>query len=323
MLRRVFALKYRIGIDLGGTNIAAGIVDENNKIIGSASVPTALPRPAEQIADSMRDAALLAISDAGIDIKDVVSIGVGTPGVVNAQGVVEFSSNLGFNNTPLKAMVEERMNIRTYIDNDANCAALGERIAGCGENVQNFIAVTLGTGIGGGIFVGGNLVTGANGAAGEIGHMVIEHDGIACPCGRVGCFEQYASATALVRQTKDALIRDREHESKMWALIDNDLERVNGKVVFDAAHMGDVIALKVLDHFVEWLSCGVTNLINIFQPEILCIGGGISRQGEFIITPLREKVEKKRYTKHANVQTKICAATLGNDAGIIGAALLS
>lgn len=319
-------MKYRIGIDLGGTNIAAGIVDENNKIVGFASVPTALPRTAELIADSIKEAALAALdnanNDCNITLADIVSLGIGTPGAVNAQGVIEFSSNLGFNNTPLKAMLEERLELPVFIDNDANCAALGEQMAGCGESAENFIAVTLGTGIGGGIIVGGKLITGVNGAAGEIGHMVIEHDGIVCPCGRIGCFEQYASATALVRQAKDALIRDRDHESKMWKLIDGDIEKVDGKVVFDAAHDDDSIALKVLDHFTEWLSCGVANLINIFQPEVLCVGGGISKQGDFIIDPLIKKVEKKRYTKHSEQQTRICAATLGNDAGIIGAALL-
>lgn len=315
-------MKYRIGIDLGGTNIAAGVVDEDMKIVAKSSVKTNLPRPAEEIADSIKEAVLLAVAESGITLSDIASVGIGTPGAVNSDGVVEFSSNLGFNDTPLRRLVEERLKIETHIDNDANCAALGEQAAGCGENAGNFIAVTLGTGIGGGIILDGKQFSGINGAAGEIGHMVIEHEGIACPCGRIGCFEQYASATALVRQAKDALLRDRDHDSYMWKLTNDDIEMVDGKVVFDAAHKGDETALKVIDRFIEWLSCGVTNLINIFQPEILCIGGGIAAQGDFIIKPLTEKVERKRYTQHAKRQTKICAATLGNDAGIIGAALL-
>lgn len=315
-------MKYSIGIDLGGTNIAAGVVDENNVIVGRANVKTALPRPAESIADSIKEVALMALVDASVLMSDVTSVGIGTPGAVNSDGVVEFSSNLGFNDTPLRDMVAERISKPVFLENDANCAALGEQTAGCGNGVKNFIAVTLGTGVGGGIILDGRLLTGVNGAAGEIGHMAIHFDGLACQCGRTGCFEQYASATALVRQTKDALLMDREKESIMWEMIDGDMSKVEGLTTFNAAHEGDRIANEVIDQFVEHLSCGVTNLINIFQPEMVCIGGGISKQGDFIIKPLIEKVERKRYTKHAKAQTEICAATLGNDAGIIGAALL-
>ncbi len=314
---------FRIGIDLGGTNIAAGVVDDKtNEIIGRANVKTNLPRPAEGIADSIAEVARMAAVDAGVEFSEIASIGIGTPGAVNAEGVVEFSSNLGFNDTPLKMMVFDRTGKNVFIENDANCAAIGEQLAGCGDGVANFIAVTLGTGVGGGIVIDNRLLTGVNGAAGEIGHIVIEQNGVACPCGRQGCFEQYASATALIRQAKDALTVDREHESKMWDIIGGDIENVDGKVVFDAAHMGDKIALDVIDKYLEYLACGVANLINIFQPEILCVGGGISKQGDYIINPLIEKVERERYTKHSKQQTKICAATLGNDAGIIGAALL-
>lgn len=313
----------RVGIDLGGTNIAAGVVDDKtNCIIGRANVKTDLPRSAEKIADSIAEVARLATEDAGVSFSEIASIGIGTPGAVNADGVVEFSSNLGFDDTPLKMMVFERTGKNIFIENDANCAAIGEQLAGCGDGVENFIAVTLGTGVGGGIVINNRLLTGINGAAGEIGHIVIRQDGIACPCGRHGCFEQYASATALIRRAKDALTVDREHNSKMWDLIGGDADKVDGKVVFDSAHAGDEIALKVIDEYLEYLACGVANLINIFQPEIICIGGGISKQGDYIIKPLVEKVERERYTKHSKVQTKICAAILGNDAGIIGAALL-
>lgn len=312
-----------LGIDLGGTNIAAGVVDETHEIIGTASVKTALPRPAEEIADSMKEACLLALGEARLTLDDVSSVGVGTPGAVNEDGVVEFSSNLGFLDTPLRDLVEARLCKPTFIENDANCAALGEQLAGCGGGVPNFVAVTLGTGVGGGIILGGKLLTGVNGAAGEIGHMAIEADGIPCPCGRSGCFEQYASATALVRQTREAMEQDREKTGLLWTLAEGDPENVDGLLLFNAAHAGDERALAVLDRFLDYLAIGVTDLVNIFQPEVLCIGGGISRQGDFIIRPLTEKVEKLRYTKHSKKQTKICAATLGNDAGIIGAALLA
>ena len=313
----------RLGIDLGGTNIAAGVVNEQNEIIGTGSVKTNAPRPAEEIADSMREACLLALGEARLTLDDVSSVGVGTPGAVNEDGVVEFSSNLGFHDTPLRDLVAKRLEKPTFIENDANCAALGEQIAGCGGGVPNFVAVTLGTGVGGGIILDGKLLTGVNGAAGEIGHMSVVLDGIPCPCGRNGCFEQYASATALVRQTREAMEQDREKTSLLWTLAEGDPANVDGLLLFTAAHEGDARALEVLDRFTTYLATGVADLVNIFQPDVLCIGGGISKQGDFLIVPLTKKVEELRYTKHSKKQTKICAATLGNDAGIIGAALLS
>lgn len=315
---------YRIGIDLGGTNIAAGVVEEGtNKIVGKASVPTNIPRPAEEIADSIKQAALMALVEASVLLDDVVSVGIGTPGAVTNRGVVEFAGNLGFVNTPLGQLVEERIGKKTYVENDANCAALAEQIAGCGNGVSNFLAVTLGTGVGGGIIVGDKLLTGINGAGGEVGHIVISMDGEPCTCGRAGCFEAYASATALIRETKDALIRDRKKESLMWKLIDGSMENVTGKTPFDAAQEGDKIAKAVIDRYIEYLGIGCANLINIFQPDVLCIGGGISKQGDYLIKPLIKVIDRERFTKGTKKQTKICAATLGNDAGIIGAALLS
>ena len=313
----------KLGIDLGGTNIKAGVVDENKNIIGKASVKTDLPRPAEEIADSIREVALLALGEARKTLDDVSSVGIGTPGAVNAEGVVEFSSNLGFLNTPLRELVEERIGKPTFIENDANCAALGEQTAGSGNGVPDFVAVTLGTGVGGGVILGGKLLNGINGAAGEIGHMVLEMNGIPCPCGRKGCFEQYASASALVRQTQAAMEQDRDKTSLLWELAEGDPENVNGFVIFNAARAGDERALQVVEQYTTYLAEGIANLVNIFQPDILCVGGGISKEGEFLMAPVRRKVEELRYTKHSNKQTAICAATLGNDAGIIGAALLS
>ena len=315
---------YRIGIDLGGTNIAVGVVDDTNyEIIGRASEKTNLPSSAESIVEKIGRAVKNAVENAGISMDSVVSAGIGAPGAVTYDGFVEFSSNFGFENVPLRSMVEMEILKPVQIENDANCAAIGERFAGCGNLSDDFIAITLGTGIGGGIISNGRLITGVNGAAGEIGHFVIEKDGIECPCGRHGCFEQYASATALIRQTKEALMKDTDHTSKMWTIIDGDINRVNGKTPFDGLHIKDTLAKQVIDNFVKYLGCGVTSLVNIFQPEILCIGGGISNAGDDIIIPLMKIVERERYTKHSKKQTKICTATLGNDAGIIGAALIN
>ena len=294
----------RIGIDLGGTNIAAGVVDDGCNIVGRGSVPTALPRTAGEIADAIADAARLALDAAGVTMDDIASVGVGTPGAVNAQGVVENDANLGFQNTPLRALVEERLGKPTRVYNDANCAALGEQIAGAGRGARNFIAVTLGTGIGGGIIIDGKLLTGVNGAAGEIGHMVIDHQGIPCKCGRIGCFEQYASATALIRDARE-----------------KGLYVAGARDIFELAKSDNLIALEVLDSYYDYLSTGLSNLINIFQPEIICLGGGVAGQGDYLLEPLCRKIEEKRYTKNSEKQTEIKIAELGNDAGIIGAAM--
>lgn len=293
---------YKIGIDLGGTNIAAAVVGFDNKIVMKESVPTGLPKTPDEIADSIAEVAKDVAAKAFVRMDEISVVGIGTPGAVNADGVVENDANLGFVNTPLRALVEERLGLAVRVGNDANCAALGEQVAGAGRGTRDFIAVTLGTGIGGGIVLGGKLMTGVNGAAGEIGHMVIDHQGIPCKCGRIGCFEQYASATALVNFAKESFP-----------------DVTCAKDVFDLAHSGNIRALEIIDDYTEYLSTGIANLINIFQPEMVCIGGGVAAQGEYLLAPVREKVEKKRYTKNASVQTKICAAILGNDAGIIGA----
>ena len=296
---------YRIGIDLGGTNIAAGVVDEDNKIVAKQSVPTALPKSADGIADDMVLLLGMVCEKAGISFAEIEKIGIGTPGAVNSDGVVENDANLGFKNTPLRELLAVRTGKVVSVGNDANCAALGEQVAGAGRGTSDFIAVTLGTGVGGGIVIGGKLLSGVNGAAGEIGHMVIDKEGITCNCGNKGCFEQYASATALIRQARDA------------GLI---VEGARG--VFEAAHAGNQKAIDVVNTYVEYLAIGITNLVDIFQPEMICIGGGVAAQGEYLLKPLCEKVASMRYTKYSEKQTEICTAILGNDAGIIGAANL-
>lgn len=312
---------FRIGVDLGGTNIAVGVVDENLKIIGRGKVKTRCPRPAAEIFDDIALAVQMAVKDAGISMDDVVSVGVGTPGSVNkANGYIEFANNLDFNQVPAKEMLETRIGKTVYLDNDANCAALGEAVAGCGKGVGNFVAVTLGTGVGSGIIIGGKIVTGVNYAAGEMGHMVIKFDGIQCNCGRRGCWEQYASATALIAQTKDAMRKNQD--SVMWQLVKDNIDMVNGRTAFDAMRMNDAAGKEVVDKYIMYIATGVINIINALQPEIICIGGGISHEGDFLLDPLNKLIQRERYSVYATTQTKIVAAELGNDAGIFGAALL-
>ncbi len=312
---------YRIGVDLGGTNIATGVVNEKNEIIGRGKVKTRAPRPAEAIFDSIKEAVDMAVVNAGINYDEILSIGIGTPGSVNKDtGAIEFSNNLKFHNVPAKKMLEERLKKPVYLENDANAAALGEAVAGCGNGVKNFVAVTLGTGVGSGIIIDGKIYRGSNFCGGEMGHMVINVDGIPCNCGRKGCWEKYASATALVSQAVEAMQSNKD--SLLWQTCDGDLNKVEGKTIFEALDLGDATAKAVVDKYLYYVAIGIANLINALQPESVCVGGGISGQGEKILQPIREMVKAERYSVYADKQAEILKAALGNDAGIIGAALL-
>ncbi len=312
---------YRVGVDLGGTNIAVGVVDDEFKIVGRGKMKTNLPRSAEEIFADIATAVKMAVEDAGIGLDEVSSIGIGTPGSVNKQtGYIDFANNLDFNKVPAKEMLEKALGRTTYIDNDANCAALGEALAGCGKGVNSFVAITLGTGVGSGIVIDGKLVNGVNYAAGEMGHMVIVVDGEQCNCGRRGCWERYASATALIEQTKDSMKHNQD--SVMWQLVSDNIDAVNGRTAFDAMRQGDDAGKAVVARYIYYVAIGIINIINALQPEIICLSGGISHEKEFLLEPLRKHVIRERYSIYAEKQTQLCCAVLGNDAGIIGAALL-
>ncbi|MEG1887041.1 MAG: ROK family glucokinase [Oscillospiraceae bacterium] len=314
-------MKYYIGIDLGGTNIAAGVVDENFNIIGRGKIKTNAPRPAEEIAADMAKAAKIAVADAGLEMSDISEAGIGCPGSIDpTTGMVATSNNLKFTMVPMKKLIEDEIKIKTFIENDANAAAYGEMLAGAGKGTKDFVAITLGTGVGGGIIVDGKILSGANHAGGELGHTVIVMDGEYCNCGRNGCWEAYASATALIRQTKAAMMEHKE--SKMWSLCAGDISSVNGRTAFDAMRAGDAAGIAVVDMYEKYVACGIINIINTFQPEILCIGGGISREGDTLAEPIRQIIAKERYSKNIEKQTIVEIAKLGNDAGVIGAAFL-
>jgi len=310
---------HYLGIDLGGTNVAAAVVDGEGTILGKVSLPT--PRTgAEDVADQMAAAARAAAEQAGITLEQVESVGIGSPGTIEpAEGLIKFWSNLDFENVPLTALMAERLNKPIYLENDANAAALGEYAAGAGKGSQSMVAITLGTGVGGGAVLGGKLYTGFNYAGMEVGHFVIEHDGRPCTCGRKGCFEAYCSATALIKRTREVM--EKNPDSMLWQLADS-LDKVNGRTPFDAAAQGDAAAGKVIDEYVDYLGCGVASLVNIFQPEVFCIGGGPSAQGETLMAPVRYILNREDYARNSVHRTRLVRAALGNDAGIIGAALL-
>lgn len=314
---------YRIGVDLGGTNIAVGVINEDYEIIARAGAKTNIPRPAEEIFADIVKCAKEAVAKAGIEMSEVASVGIGTPGSCDKKnGIILYANNLYFDNVPAAELVNKELpGIPVYIENDANCAALGEALAGSGKGKKSFIAVTLGTGVGSGIVLDGQVLTGCNDAGGELGHMTIKFDGEPCNCGRVGCWERYASATALVNQTKAAMLAHKD--SVMWQLTSGDVENAGGRTAFDAMRIGDKWGKEVVDTYIRYIAVGTTNIVNTFQPEMICFGGGICNEGETLLAPIREHVARERYSKKQAIQTEICRATLGNDAGIIGAACLT
>lgn len=314
---------YYLGIDLGGTNIVAGVVDKNYKIVAKAECKTAVPRPEMEICKSMAAVALKAVEKAKISMDDIKSVGIGVPGAVNPKtGKVEYSANLFFHNWEIVKMMNKLLDKTVLIENDANAAAYGEYLAGAAKGAKNALAITLGTGVGAGIIIDGKIYSGSNYAGAEMGHMVIVYNGKECACGRKGCWETYASASGLIALTKEAILNEKPDFSYMLKSVGGDLNKVSGLTAFNAMRAGDDAGTAVVEKYIGYLACGIVNAINIFQPDILCIGGGISREGETLLAPLRSIVEQERYTKHNDKQTKIVAASLGNDAGIIGAAFL-
>ncbi len=310
---------YCIGVDLGGTNIAVGLVDlDSRKIVRQTSAKTNAPRSGEAICADIAAICRSLCSAEKIKMTDLLWVGAVTPGTIK-DGVVTSACNLGWQNVNFTKLLASAVRRPVYVANDANAAAYAEAIWGSGEGATSLVALTIGTGVGGGIVFDGVMWEGVNGFAAEFGHITVDRGGIPCNCGRRGCLEAYCSATALVRETKR--IMKLYPESEMWKICGGDIERANGKTVFLAKAQGDRAAQLVFDDFVEHLAIGVSSVINIFQPEVFCIGGGISREGEVLLAPLRERV------MHLSIgtgteRTKLVAATLKNDAGILGAALL-
>ena len=314
---------YRIGIDLGGTNIAVGIVDDEHKIVVKKTTPTLAKRPAEEIVADMARVCLEACAELKIDIKDIANIGIASPGIANpVNGCVEYANNLPFLRFPIVKLLSDGLGIdRSVIKiaNDANAAAWGEAVAGAAKGSANSIMVTLGTGVGGGIIINNKILVGFNSAAGEIGHIVIEQDGAPCGCGRRGCWEAYSSATALIRMTKEA-VEECKKTGRYTSMLK--AERISGRTACDAMRAGDEVGTEVYNKYVKYLATGITNLVNIFQPEVISLGGGVSNEGQSLIDAITPLVRAEQYGGDVVALTQLRIATLGNDAGIIGAAAL-
>ncbi|MBQ8249033.1 MAG: ROK family protein [Clostridia bacterium] len=316
---------YYIGVDLGGTNIAVGVVDQDYKIIAKGSVPTNAERPADDIMKDMADLCKKLVSQANLTLDDIEYVGIASPGSINhATGTVIRAENLHFENTPVVDLLKKHLPVKeVLIENDANAAALGEAVAGAARGVAHAIMVTLGTGVGGGIIIDHKVYSGFNFAGGELGHMCIEYGGRQCTCGIKGCWEAYSSATALINMTKEKI--DECNKNGIPTLMNEIAEKagkVSGKTAFAAMKQGDAPAKEVVDMYISYLACGIISMINIFQPEILVIGGGICNEGDNLMKPLEELVFAGTFTGRRIAATTLKIAELGNDAGIIGAAAL-
>lgn len=314
---------YRIGIDLGGTNIAVGLVNEEHKIVAKKTTPTLASREAEAIAADMARLCVEVCEANGINIKDIANIGIASPGIANpVNGCVEYANNLPFRRFPIVQILSDTLGVdrsKIKIANDANAAAWGEAVAGAAKGSANSIMVTLGTGVGGGIIIDNKILVGFNSAAGEIGHIVIEQDGAQCGCGRRGCWEAYSSATALIRMTKEA-VEECRASGRYTSMLS--AERISGRTACDAMRAGDEVATEVYNKYVKYLATGITNLVNIFQPEVISLGGGVSNEGQSLIDAITPYVRAEQYGGDVVALTQLRIATLGNDAGIIGAAAL-
>ncbi len=307
-----------IGVDVGGTNLRAGLVDETGRLLAVRKIPLGEFQGDEGFAKTLASLAVQAARDGGVNPESLEYVGMGIPGAAMA-GQVLYTCNIPMKNVPLAQLFRSYLDVPVLLENDANCAAVGEYFCGAGRGTKNFAVVTLGTGIGGGFILNGKLYS-AGGMAGEVGHMVVEKDGVPCSCGRRGCWETYASATGLIRMTRETMERDRA--SLLWAESGGGTN-VTGRTVFGAALRDDKSAKALCGTFVSYLAAGIVNLLNILQPEVLAIGGGIGEaEEELLLAPLREIVNRESYAARCGGKVSVVRAELGNDAGMIGAALL-
>ncbi len=314
-------MTYFVGIDLGGTNIKAGVVTGDGKLLNRVSIKTNAERSMEEIITDMGRLARQAIEDAGISETDVSAIGIGSPGTPdNKAGTLVYATNLPFVNAPMRKIIRGVIDLPVYIDNDANCAAMAESVSGAAADVADSVTITIGTGIGCGVIINNRIFSGFNQAGSEFGHTVLVSGGQQCSCGRKGCFEAYSSASALARMTGEAAKAN--PTSKLNDLISENEGKLNAKIAFEAMRLGDEVAKNVVDTYIEYLSDGLANVINAFMPEVLLIGGGVCNEGDPLLLPLREKTMNKPFFGPGVRKTEIRLAQMGNDAGIVGAAMM-
>ena len=313
--------KYYVGIDLGGTQIKGGVVSGAGKVLAEGQIDTEKEKGPEGVAENIAALAGRLMKESGVDAADVAGTGVGAPGMIDGEnGVVVYSNNLDWHEFPLAAEIGKRLPVgRVRVTNDANAAALGEAKFGAGKSYKNSILVTLGTGVGGGIILNGKLYEGNRSAGAEIGHMILVAGGVRCTCGVKGCFEAYASATALIRETRKEMLKN--EDTLMWQVVGGDIDRTDGRTAWLVADR-DRSAAKVVNQYISYLADGLTNLANIFRPEVIMLGGGMSKEGDRLIRPVQELVDKHIFGGAMGPRVPVIRASLGNLAGTLGAAAL-
>ena len=314
-------MKYSAAIDLGGTNIGIGIVSEEGELVFKTSVPVEDNKNHVALLTQMAEGTKQCIEECGIAKEDIVFVGIGVPGLIKGpKGPVILAANINWHNVDAVSFLEEKIGLPVFLGNDADCAAMGEYYAGSGKQYKSLIMITLGTGIGGGAVADGKLFPGFNGFGGEYGHIPLVHNGVQCACGKKGCFEVYGSANALKRETREAA--EANPESLIWELCEGNLDNIGGRTAFDAAEQGDETAKAVVEQYIDYLADGISGIVNMYRPEVIILGGGVSNQGASLLDPLNEKVAKLCVASDTIEAPKVVKASLGNSAGIIGAGLL-
>ena len=309
-----------IGIDVGGTTIKAGVVDENGAILHKDSCPTGVERGHEAVIRDMAQLALRVLAESGHSLEEIYSVGVGIPGMQDPRtGRVPFCTNLKWHDVPLVDLMQNYIPKPTYINNDATVAGLAESVAGVSAGTKNSVIVTLGTGVGGGVILDGKVFMGVHGIATEIGHMITVAGGEMCTCGNRGCWERYASATAIIREGRK--LAQAKPEGALARQVGGDLEKIEARTVIDLAKAGDPDCAKLFDEYVYHLTVGLVNLINVYDPEVIALGGGVSKAGDFLLEKVNALLPEMIFFK-TMPRARIELARLGNDAGIIGAAML-
>lgn len=310
-------MRYYAGVDLWGTNTKIGILDIDGNIFKSSIIKTFSDRGVDDTLNRIWETIRNLVQELDIDIKNLSGIGIGIPGPVKDQSIVKFFANFPWEkNINVKELMEKISGVETKLDNDVNIIAMGEAKYGAAKSSSSSVTIALGTGIGGGIYINGSLISGFSGAGGEIGHIKLEKDGKLCGCGQRGCFEAYASATGMIREAVSRLAVNKSN--LLYELIDKKIDKLEAKDIFDAAKQGDSFSLDIIDYETEYLAMGIGNILNILNPEVIVIGGGVALAGDILFNPLKEKL-KKYVLPVALEDLKIVPGVLGNEAGIKGA----
>lgn len=311
--------KIAVGIDLGGTAVKIGLVDASYEVLAQTSIPTNAERPYEQVIADMGKTAVALLEENGYAVADCLGVGVGSPGIIDSEsGIVLYSNNIQWDHVPLAEEMKRYLPVPVFVQNDANCATLGEVLKGAGTGYQNAVFLTLGTGVGGGIVLDGKIFEGGHTGGAELGHIRCGSERRRCTCGRYDCLEAYASATALI---DDAKKMARQHpDSMLWELCGHDLEAMNAKIPFDAAKAGDSCGKTLVENYIGYLADGITDLANIFRPDVIVLGGGVCAQREKLTEPLNQHLKENCFGNTVTYIPKVVIAENGNHAGLIGAA---